>query len=144
VNESETSAITVSPAQTGAGESQLLAGLRVSLTEKDGAIASLKTTLDAGEKDIKRLENSLREAVAGYRDLVLAANPGLPEELIKGESIKQIQASLEYARSIAGRIRQEMESEYARHQLPSGAPLRSSESAPLSAREKIQYAMGGK
>jgi hypothetical protein len=75
---------------------------------------------------------------------VLAANPGLQEEPIKGDSIKQIQASLEYARSIAGRIRQEMESEYARHQVPAGAPLRSDNTAPLSAREKIQYAMGGK
>lgn len=142
MNEPETN--TVTPSQTAAGESQLLAGLKVSLTEKDSAITSLKTSLDAGEKDLKKLENSLREAVAGYRELVLAANPGLPEELIKGESIKQIEASLEYARSIAGRIRQEMEAEYARHQVPSGAPLRSADSAPLSAREKIQYAMGGK
>jgi hypothetical protein len=132
------------PAPGEAAESRLLAGLKVSLAEKDSAIANLKTTLEGGEKELKRLENSLKEAITGYRELVLAANPGLPEELIKGDSIRQIQLSLEYAKSIAGRIRQEMENEYARHQVPAGAPLRSDETAPLSARDKIQYAMGGK
>lgn len=121
-----------------------LAGLKAALEDKSREVEELKVKVAGGEQEVERLENSLQDAVAGYRELLVQFNPGLPAELITGESIREIRSSLDYARLIAERIKKELESEFARQQVPSGAPLRSGDTAPLSARAKIQMALGGK
>jgi hypothetical protein len=45
MNEPETNVTTAAPAPKDGGESHLLAGLKVSLAEKDNAIANLKSNL---------------------------------------------------------------------------------------------------
>ena len=52
--------------------------------------------------------------------------------------------SLKNARALMERVRQEMEAEAAKTRVPAGAPQRAPlDLSALSAREKIQYALGG-
>ena len=144
MNETNTTEVTPSaPADNPVPADPALAGLKAALEDRTREVEELKTRLAGGEQDVRRLEGSLKDAVDGYRELLVQFNPGLPEELITGENIREIRSSLEYARSIAQRIKQELENEFARHQVPSGAPLRTDDAAPLTARAKIQMALGG-
>jgi ABC-type iron transport system FetAB permease component len=75
----------------------------------------------------------------------VAANPGVLAEMITGESIEAINKSLENAKALIERVRQEIEAEASRTRIPSGAPQRTPlDLSVLSPREKIQYAIGGK
>jgi hypothetical protein len=82
-------------------------------------------------------------AIASYRELVVSSNPDLPEELISGDSVEEIDKSLAGARALIDRVRQRLETEIAGAKIPAGAPLRApADLSALSPQEKIQYAMG--
>ncbi|MDD5082728.1 MAG: hypothetical protein PHU08_05075, partial [Dehalococcoidales bacterium] len=80
-----------------------------------------------------------------YKSIVARANPGVLPELITGDTIGQVDESLEKARGFVARIRQGIEAEAAGTKVPAGAPPRQGfRLSGLSPREKIQYAIGGK
>ncbi len=89
--------------------------------------------------------NSLAEAVASYKAVVVQTNPEVIEELISGDTIEAISESLEKAKTLVSRVRQGVEAEISLAKVPAGAPERTSpDLSTLSPREKIQYAIGGK
>jgi hypothetical protein len=86
----------------------------------------------------------LPQAVAAYKELVVQANPGVLAELITGDTIDEVNESLENARILMDRVRQEIEAEAAKTRVPAGAPQRAPlDLSALSPREKIKYAIGG-
>jgi chromosome segregation ATPase len=112
---------------------------------KDSEIASLQQTKDELEDRLTVLSNSLAEAVAGYKSMVVQANPEIVEELINGDTVESINDSLEKAKVLVNKVRQGIETEVSLAKVPAGAPERTSpDLSTLSAREKIQYAIGGK
>jgi flagellar motility protein MotE (MotC chaperone) len=112
---------------------------------KDGEIASLQQTRDELEERLTVLGNSLAEAVAEYKSMVVQANPEIVEELISGDTIESINDSLEKAKVLVNKVRQGIETEVSLAKVPAGAPERTPpDLSALSAREKIQYAIGGK
>ncbi|MBN2076377.1 MAG: hypothetical protein JW762_12570 [Dehalococcoidales bacterium] len=114
------------------------------LSEKDMEIERLKRTGEELEERCRTLEESLTEAVTGYKSLVIKSNPEIVEDLIDGDTIESINESLEKAKILVGRIRQEMEAEISKVKVPAGAPERSSpDLSTLSPAEKIRYAIGG-
>ena len=89
------------------------------------------------------LENSLSQAISSYRALVIKSNPDLPEELIAGDSVEEIEKSLANAQALIDRVRERLETEIAGTRIPAGAPLRTPlDLSSLSPQEKIQYAIG--
>jgi hypothetical protein len=77
--------------------------------------------------------------------LVAGANPGVVGEFIKGNSVAEVNESLEKARALMEKVRQGMEAEAGRVRVPAGAPARTQpELSGLTAMEKIRYAIGGK
>jgi len=71
------------------------------------------------------------------------SNTDLPEELIAGDSVEEIDRSLASARALIDRVRERLETEIAGARIPAGAPLRApADLSALSPQEKIQYAMG--
>jgi predicted RNase H-like nuclease (RuvC/YqgF family) len=121
-----------------------IARLEQSLAEKDTEIAALTQSLDEARQALDELGQALPQAVAAYKELVVQANPGLLAELITGDTIEAVDASLKQARALVERVRQEMEAEAARTRVPAGSPQRAPlDLSGLSAREKIQYAIGG-
>jgi flagellar hook-basal body complex protein FliE len=118
--------------------------LEQALATKDGEIADLKQALDEAKQSLEELCKALPRAVAAYKELVVESNPGVLAELIIGETIEEVNESLKNARSLMERVRQEIEAEAARTRVPAGAPQRTPlDLSTLSAREKIQYAIGG-
>jgi len=118
--------------------------LEQALAAKDSEIADLNQSLDEAKKESIETAKQLAQAVAAYKELVMEANPGVMDKLINGETIEEVNESMKNARALIERVRQEMEAEAARTRVPAGAPQRMPvDLSTLSAREKIQYAIGG-
>jgi uncharacterized coiled-coil protein SlyX len=110
--------------------------LEQAIAERDEQIAALK-------QSFAELENNLAQAIASYRALVIKSNPDLPEELIAGDSVEEIEKSLANAQALIDRVRERLETEIAGARIPAGAPLRTPlDLSTLSPQEKIQYAIG--
>jgi uncharacterized coiled-coil protein SlyX len=129
---------------------QLVASKESELGAKDSRIAELEqavadrdSQIAALNQSLAELESKLSQAVASYKALVVKSNPAVPEELIAGDSIEEIDASLANAQVLIERVRQELEVEIAAAKIPAGAPLRAPlDFSALSPKEKIQYAIG--
>ena len=115
--------------------------LEQALTGRESEIAELKQRRDSLETRVAELSRSVAETVAGYRALVVEANPGVPPELIGGESVAAIGESLKKAQALVKQVRQGLESDASQARFPAGAPERTSPNAHLSPREKIQQAI---
>lgn len=115
------------------------------IADKDGKMATLEQAVAEVEGKLAGAGNSLAQAVSSYKALMLEANPDVLEELITGESIEDIDRSLKNAKTLIGKVRENLEGEIASGRVPAGAPTRVlPDLSALSAREKIQYAIGGK
>ena len=121
-----------------------IAELEKAIAGKDSEIIASKQAMDELDKKLVDISDALAEAVAGYKALVLKANPGVLAELIIGDTVDEVNQALENAQSLIARVRQEMEAEASRTKVPAGAPQRAPlDLSGLSPREKIQYAIGG-
>jgi uncharacterized coiled-coil protein SlyX len=117
--------------------------LEQAITIRDDQIAALKQSLAELELKLTELNDRLSQAVSSYRALVIKLNPGVPEELITGDSIEAIDKSLADAQNLVGKVRKELEAEIAGARVPAGAPQRTAiDFSALSPKEKIQYAIG--
>lgn len=114
------------------------------LKAKESEISSLKKERDELKRGLEEAGKAITQAVAAYKEMVIQANPGLPAELITGDTIDAVKESVKNARSIMDKVRQEMEAAAAKTRVPPGAPQRApADLSGLSAREKIQYAIRG-
>ena len=116
-----------------------------SLAEKNGRIAELEAWLG----EAKQAAESLRaeglatseardQAIAKYLDAVRLANPNIPREIIAGDTVEEIDASLARAAAIADSVRADLEARAKETRVPAGAPPRGEISVDgLSPREKI-------
>lgn len=105
-------------------------------------IAQLEDTLASKESELGALKEQLAGAVAKYRKAVLATVSGIPEELLKGEAVEEIDASLEQAQRIISTVRQQLEDDIAARSVPVGAPPRTPvDMSTLSPAAKIAHAL---
>ena len=117
--------------------------LEQAMADRDKQDAALKQSVLKLEQKLTELEDSLAQAVSSYRALVVQSNPGVPEELITGDSIEAIDKSVAAAQTLVEKVRKELEAEIAGARVPAGAPLRTPvDLSALSPQEKIQYAIG--
>ena len=145
--------ILVSEKDTIAAE---LESFRGSFGAKEAAITELEQTVAARDSEIvtfkqgvvesadkfTSLQESLSQAVSTYKTAVAQANPGVPGELITGDTIASIDQSLESAKTLVAQVRTTIEAEIAAGKVPAGAPARTPpDLSALSPREKIQYAI---
>ncbi len=103
--------------------------------ELDGA--TTEDTMDEaemtdGESPMEELRLANAELAARLRAELLRANPGIPAELVTGETLEEIEASFAAARDLAGRILRNAASA-----VPVGSPERTS-AARMSARDLIR------
>ena len=118
-------------------------GLEQELVGRNEDIAALEQSRVELEERLSSVSDSLAEAVASYKAVVIERNPEVMEELISGDTIEAIDESLEKAKNLIGRVRQGLETEISQTKVPAGAPeRRAPDVSALSPREKIQYAIG--
>jgi uncharacterized coiled-coil protein SlyX len=126
-----------------ADKSSHLSELEQALAERDEQINALKQSVAGLEAQMTGLKDGQSQAIASYRALVVSSNPDLPEELITGDSVEEIDKSLAGAKVLIDRVRQRLETEIAGAKIPAGSPLRkAADLSALSPQEKIQCAMG--
>jgi predicted RNase H-like nuclease (RuvC/YqgF family) len=114
------------------------------LKAKESEMEALKKDADTLRKTLDEMGKVLSQAVTAYKEAIVQANPGLPAELITGDTIEAVKGSVKNARAIMEKVRQEMEAEAARTRIPAGAPQRAAlDLSALSSREKIKYALEG-
>jgi len=94
--------------------------------------------LEASAAELATVNQAKGEAVAKYLGLAKALNPNIPEGIIVGETIEEINESINKGKAIVEAVRKAMEAEAAGTKVPAGAPTRGEISLEgLSPREKI-------
>ena len=127
-------AIDESPSIAGNGE-RLVPEKRV--RDLQSTADRLRNQVRGQEVRITELQNQLSEAVSKYRDEVLARHPEIPTELVSGDSVEEIDASLEQARAMVDNVRQHLV-----ERVPAGAPARQGvDTGSMSPGDKISYGL---
>ena len=126
-------------------ERQARAAAQAFLDEKDRRIAELEASLseakqasEASAVEHAQVREARDRAVAKYLNMAKALNPAVPEGIIAGETIEEIDASVEKGKAIVEAVKAAMEAEAKGTKVPAGAPTRGSINLEgLSPREKI-------
>jgi hypothetical protein len=128
-NEVGVAAVAQTDRETQSGESpERIAELEERVARKDAEIADLRT--------------SIAGAVARYREAVLAATPGVPGDLVSGDTFEEIDESLHAAAAVVAGVRERLEAEVAETTVPAGAPGRQpADLSGLSGEHKIAWAL---
>lgn len=122
------------------------AHLEAQLGELRQELAQAREQSEAREQELagraEALEAQVRSAAQRYRELALQLSPELPEELVTGESVEEIDAALQRAQETVSRVRGHLESQAQAAWVPVGAPPRSApDLSGLSAEEKIRLGL---
>ena len=118
--------------------------LREELEQLKGEFTAKDTELKTLGETTSALGDSLAQAITAYKGLVIQASPGLAPELITGEAVDEVNASLEKAKGVIEVVRKSLEAERAGAKVPAGAPPRTlPDLSSLSPIEKIKHAIGG-
>jgi hypothetical protein len=109
------------------------------LAEADRETPSvLEQALEAARRELEAQRAQTQRAVARYREALLAAEPDLPPDLVRGESIEEVDEAARLARETVARIRERVEAARRPERgFPVGAPARGFTYRSLSAAEKI-------
>lgn len=127
-----------------AGANALISQLKESSTGLEKEMEVLKQRGTELEANLAVTSQSLKDAVTSYREVLLKSSPTVIAEMVKGESIAQLNESLEKSRALVSRVRTDLEAEVMASRVPLGAPVRSiPDLSHLSPREKISYAVSG-
>ena len=102
------------------------------------------TVADASsDTEVTRLKGLLSSAVARYRESLLAGSPEVPAEMVSGETVEEVEASLGKARAMVARVRERLSAQEGGVRVPAGPPpRRPPDLSALSPREKIDYGLG--
>jgi DNA repair exonuclease SbcCD ATPase subunit len=113
-----------------------LSGLRQELS---GAREEAQSREEELRAQYDALSTQAQGAAQRYRELILLQSPELPEELVTGESVAEIDAALERARETVSKVRGHLESQAQATRVPVGAPVRSGpDVSGMNAEEKIR------
>ncbi len=126
-------------------EQEARSAAEAALAEKDARIAELESAIseakqasEAAAAEHVQLRESRDQAVSKYLNMAKALNPAVPEGIIAGETIDEIDASVEKGQAIVEAVKAAMEAEAKETKVPAGAPTRGSINLEgLSPREKI-------
>ena len=126
-------------------EKKAIAQAQALIQEKDATIAELQNHLSEAKQaseavaaELTQVKEAHTQAVAKYLDAVKLANPTLPGDVIAGDTIEAIEASVAKALFIAGAVKASLEAEAKQAKVPAGAPPRGEISLEgLSPRDKI-------
>ncbi len=110
--------------------------------EETPEIKRLNLLIAEKDAEIRGIKQQVELAVGRYRSALIAGAPELPEELVQGSTIEELDRSVESARKIVEKVVSRIEAQAPEARVPSGAPARRpADVSGLSAREKILYAI---
>ena len=127
-----------------------VAALTRQLGERDHAFGALKAELEQAKADAEAssartaaesaasITAAVADAAAKYQALIVQTNPEIPAELIVGNTIAELAASLARGKSIVQKVKTNLDAQTQAAPVPAGAPARQGvDLSSLSAHEKI-------
>jgi len=117
------------------------------IAEKDARLAALETALseakqgsEASAADLATVKEARDQAVSKYLTMVKTLNPTIPENMVVGGTIEEIDLSIERGKAMVASVKKAMEAEALAAKVPAGAPPRSPISFEgMSPKDKIAY-----
>ena len=120
--------------------SQTGAGARAQ--ELEGQVSQLRANLEERDAELALLREQMSSSTARYRTALLSGAPEVPEELVHGDTVEELDASLVEARAVVEKVAQRLGSQVASEQVPAGSPpRRPPDLVAMSPHEKILYAL---
>jgi hypothetical protein len=134
---------------TAEGSSAETDDLRRQLSIARDELAQRESALSLRDEETQTLRDAVdvaaeeaRGAAARYRDVVLAAEPDLPADLVVGDTVGEIDLALVRARQTVAQVRQHLEQQAQTLRVPSGAPARGGpDPSSLTPAEKIRLGL---
>ena len=128
-----------------AGKDSRIAELETAISEANVIASEAKAEVARNEAisaELSTIKEARDQAVTKYLDMAKALNPNIPEGIIGGETIAEIDQSIEKGKAIVEAVKKAMESEASAARIPAGAPTRGAISTEgMSPKEKIAYAI---
>ena len=125
-------------------ERATLAQAQATLTEREQSIATLEADIaglqqgfDEKAAALAQLKETHATAIGKYLDTVRSLNAAIPADVITGDTIEDIDASVAHAQAIADAVRDTLADEAKKGRVPAGAPTRVINLDGLTAKEKI-------
>ncbi len=108
------------------------------LTQARDEMTSRQEAMDEALAEAAALREARQEALFGCHDALRLAHPELPPDLIHGNTMEELAASVESARALVEQVRAALEAEKPAVRIPAGAPVDSGpDLSGLSSRDKI-------
>jgi chromosome segregation ATPase len=108
---------------------------QTALTEREGALETLRQALDASVAEA-------RSSAHRYRELLMVSEPDLPAELVFGDSVSEIDEAAVRARQTVAQVRQHLETQAQALRVPAGAPVRGvPDTSTMTPAEKIRLGL---
>lgn len=130
-------------------EKKAKSALEQAVTERDTKVTELGKALSESQQqsevyaaELVSIKESRDQTVSKYLAMAKTLNPTIPEDIIDGETIEEIDQSIEKSKAIVEAVKKAMKSEAAAASVPAGAPPRGGISTEgMSPKEKIAYAI---
>ena len=101
-----------------------LAELENLVAQKDTELAAANARLSEMEQAVAKSDRMLAQAVTSYRTAVVKANLGIPEELVTGGTVEEVDASVVTATALVNKVKQGLAAEMATTRVPTAAPIK--------------------
>ncbi len=116
------------------------------MTEAVAARESMETEAAQLRGDLEGVREQAREAAARYREVRLAANPDILQDLVPvGETVEDVDREFEAALKVVGQVRERVEEDQSGKRgarVPAGSPARRQQDlSALPASEKIKLGL---
>jgi chromosome segregation ATPase len=125
-------------------EQKAKATLEEAMAQKDARLADLETALseakqgsEASTAELASVKEARDQAVSKYLGMAKASNPQVPGDMISGETIEEIDASVEKGKGLVTAVKKTLESETAAAKVPAGAPTRGETTEGMSNKDMI-------
>jgi multidrug resistance efflux pump len=122
-----------------------IAELEQAILLKDEDIGALKKSLELTRQELEGAKTAYAGAVADFKRLAMEQHPLIPAEIVTGNTIDEVKASIQQASDLVAKVKQAIQEQAQEVQVPAGAPPRTEpDLSALSPREKIQHAIRNK
>jgi DNA repair exonuclease SbcCD ATPase subunit len=116
-----------------------VAELRRQIATQEESMAAQTVELEDLRAAVGEAQTATREAVQRVRQSILEREPDLPQELVIGESVADLDAAVSQARQTVAQVRQHLEQQAHSQRVPAGAPVRGApDVSDMTAGEKIR------
>ena len=121
-----------------AEKDRALSAMSARQAELEASLSEAKSGFESTTTELSQVKEANAQAVAKSLGAVRLANPAIPQDIIAGDTIEDIDASLAKATTIAESVKANLEAQAKEAKVPAGAPTRGEISLEgLTPREKI-------